>query len=263
MLCGLCRSGLGGGPAGHCAGGDRRVQAGDGGVSRPDRAGLHRRRHRQERCRRQDQRHADGGGGRLLQGQPRGAAPAVRAGRPHDDPDLELRQRPGRLQRQGESPLRLALPARCGAWPDRKGSGLFGRDGAAAHDRGREPPVRQRLLGHRPAQHPALCGQPLQLPGAGAPLPQPDRRDDPGHGRAGLHRGAELLHRLPGRPARPGGLPQHGGSHCAARGPLQAGGRRGHDRPGQRLRRHRRAAGAGQLRQNAPAGRRAAQGRLH
>ena len=57
----------------------------------------------------------------LLQRQPGGAAPAVRAGGPDDDPDLELRQRAGRPQREGEGPLRLALPARCGPRPDRNG----------------------------------------------------------------------------------------------------------------------------------------------
>ena len=68
---------------------------------------------------------------------------------------------------------------------------------------------------------------------------------------------------LPGRPARPGPLPLHRRPHRPTCGPLQAGGRGGDDRPGQRFRRHQRAAGAGQLRQNAPAGRRPAERGLH
>ena len=78
-----------------------------------------------------------------------------------------------------------------------RGFEIFGGDGKAAYDRGREPPVRQGLLGHCRAQHPPLCGQPLQLPGIGTPLPQPDGRDDPGHGGARRSGGPELLQRLP------------------------------------------------------------------
>ena len=66
-----------------------------------------------------------------------------------------------------------------------EGEGLRvpGRDGASAHRRRREPPVRQGLLGHCGALHPPLCGQPLQLPRPRAPLPQSHRRDDSRAGR--------------------------------------------------------------------------------
>ena len=91
----------------------------------------------------------------------------------------------------------LALPAQHRDRPEGARLRVFGGDGKAAYDRGREPPVRQGDLGHCRAQHPPLCGQPLQLPGIGTPLPQPDGRDDPGHGGARRSGGPELLQRLP------------------------------------------------------------------
>ncbi len=92
------------------------------------------------------------------------------------------------------------------------------------------------LLGHRGTRHPPLCGQPLQLPRPVPPHPKPDGCDDPRPGRKRRHRGAELLCCFPGhRPHSPGSLPQHGGAHRRARGPLQAGGRHRGAGPGQRL----------------------------
>ena len=59
-----------------------------------------------------------------------------------------------------------------------------------------------------------------QLPRSGTPLPQPDRRDDPGHGRAGRPGGPELLLGLPGQPAGRVSLPQHRGPDGKTRGAL-------------------------------------------
>ena len=60
---------------------------------------------------------------------------AAGTGRAHDDPDMELPQRAGSPQRKPRRAAGGSDPAR----PDRDGLCLSGRDGAPAHDRGREP----------------------------------------------------------------------------------------------------------------------------
>ena len=201
MLCRLCESGRPHprrGPAGDGAGRGGCLQADHGEVLRQDRAGLPPGGHPQKCGGGQDQRNADHRRGRLLQGQPRRAAPDVRAGCPDDDPDVEPRKRAGQPQRGARRGRGyLALPAQHRDRPEGARLRVFGGDGKAAYDRGREPPVRQGVLGYCRAQHPPLCGQPLQLSGIGTPLSQPDGRDDPGHGGARRSGGPELLQRLP------------------------------------------------------------------
>ena len=164
--------------------------------------------------------------GGCCKGQHRRAAPDVRAGRPHDDPDLEPRERacqPQRRPRRGHNIWPCAPNTETGL--KEKGFEFLAEmerlhiiaDVSHLSDKGFwdivEHSTRPFAASHSNCR--ALAPHCRNL------------TDEMIRALAdkGRPRGSKLLQRLPRQPARRKALPQHHGPDGKARGPLQAGGR--------------------------------------